>query len=104
MPVPGFSSALAYYDTVRAARLPAALIQGLRDNFGAHNYESTDRDGSYHKLWSADRTEIDVDAVCAAVVRDSGYPDAAAWADEYVRSRNSDADAVAAFGPRDGRT
>jgi len=46
------------------------------------------------------RTEIDADAVCAEVVRDSGYPDAAAWADEYVRSRNSDADAIAAFGPR----
>ena len=52
---------------------------------------------------SLHRTEIDVDAVCAEVVRDSAYPDAAAWADEYVRSTSSDADAIAAFGPRDGR-
>ena len=62
VPVPGFSSALAYYDTVRAARLPAALVQGLRDNFGAHTYQRTDRDGTFHTLWSGDRTEIDADA------------------------------------------
>jgi predicted phosphodiesterase len=49
------------------------------------------------------RTGIDVDAAVAAVVAGSDYPDRAAWADEYVRSRNSDADAVTAFGPRDGR-
>jgi 6-phosphogluconate dehydrogenase len=62
VPVPGFSSALAYYDTVRAARLPAALVQGLRDNFGAHTYQRTDREGTFHTLWSGDRTEIDADA------------------------------------------
>jgi len=50
------------------------------------------------------RTAIDVDAAVAAVVAGSAYPDRAAWADEYVRSRNSDADAITAFGPRDGRT
>jgi putative phosphoesterase len=48
-------------------------------------------------------TEIDVDAAVAEVVAGSTYPDRQAWADEYVRSANSDADAVAAFGPRDGR-
>ncbi len=45
VPVPGFSAALAYYDTVRAERLPASLIQGLRDLFGAHTYERTDGAG-----------------------------------------------------------
>jgi predicted phosphodiesterase len=45
-------------------------------------------------------TEIDADAVCARVVAESGYPDRAAWADEYVRSRNSDLDALHAFTPR----
>ena len=50
------------------------------------------------------RAGIDVDAAVAAVVAGSAYPDRAAWADEYVRSRNSDADAITAFGPRDGRT
>ena len=38
IPTPGFSSALAYYDGLRAERLPAALIQGLRDLFGEHIY------------------------------------------------------------------
>ncbi len=59
VPVPGFSAALAYYDTVRAPRLPAALVQGLRDFFGAHTYERTDREGSFHTLWSGDRSEIE---------------------------------------------
>ena len=58
VPVPGFSSALAYYDTVRAERLPAALVQGLRDNFGAHTYGRTDRAGAFHTLWSGDRSEV----------------------------------------------
>ncbi len=49
------------------------------------------------------RTEIDVDAAVAAVIADSSYPDRAAWADCYLRARASDADALAAFGPRDGR-
>lgn len=48
-------------------------------------------------------TPIDADAVVREVVAASRYPDRAAWADEYVRSRNSDADAIRAFGPRDGR-
>jgi 6-phosphogluconate dehydrogenase len=58
VPVPGFSSALAYYDTVRAERLPAALVQGLRDNFGAHTYRRTDVPGSFHTLWAQDRSEV----------------------------------------------
>ncbi len=60
VPVPGFSSALAYYDTVRAERLPAALVQGLRDNFGAHTYRRVDREGTFHTLWSADRSEVEI--------------------------------------------
>src|SRR4051794_9206089 len=60
IPAPGFASALAYYDGLRAARLPAALIQGQRDFFGAHTYRRVDRDGSFHTLWATDdRTEID---------------------------------------------
>ena len=57
IPVPGFSAALAYYDALRAGRLPAALIQGLRDYFGAHTYHRTDRDGIFHTLWAQDRSE-----------------------------------------------
>ena len=57
IPTPGFASALAYYDGLRAERLPAALIQGLRDYFGAHTYHRTDRAGTYHTLWAQDRHE-----------------------------------------------
>jgi len=57
IPVPGFSAALAYYDALRAERLPAALIQGLRDFFGAHTYRRTDRDGTFHTRWAQDRSE-----------------------------------------------
>ena len=49
------------------------------------------------------RVDIDVDAAIAAVIADSAFPDRAAWAEEYLRAEASDADAVAAFGPRDGR-
>jgi predicted phosphodiesterase len=49
------------------------------------------------------RVEIDVDAAIAAVVAGSAYPDRAAWADSYLRAEASDVDAIAAFGPRDGR-
>jgi len=57
IPVPGFSAALAYYDALRAERLPAALVQGLRDFFGAHTYRRTDREGTFHTLWAEDRSE-----------------------------------------------
>ncbi|MDQ2846788.1 MAG: NADP-dependent phosphogluconate dehydrogenase [Actinomycetota bacterium] len=58
IPVPGFSSALAYYDALRSHRLPAALIQGQRDFFGAHTYHRIDAEGAFHTLWSGDRSEI----------------------------------------------
>jgi 6-phosphogluconate dehydrogenase len=54
IPTPAFSSSLAYYDGLRRDRLPAALIQGLRDNFGAHTYRRTDRDGAFHTEWARD--------------------------------------------------
>ncbi|SCG56324.1 metallophosphoesterase family protein [Micromonospora halophytica] len=49
------------------------------------------------------RTGFDVDAACARVAAESDFPAADDWADEYLRSRHSDLDALAAFGPRDGR-
>ncbi|MCI0712067.1 MAG: NADP-dependent phosphogluconate dehydrogenase [Chloroflexi bacterium] len=51
IPVPAISSALAYYDSYRSARLPANLIQAQRDYFGAHTYERIDREGQFHTLW-----------------------------------------------------
>ncbi|MER5870638.1 NADP-dependent phosphogluconate dehydrogenase [Streptomyces sp. NPDC002044] len=58
IPAPAFSASLAYYDALRAERLPAALTQGQRDFFGAHTYRRTDREGSFHTLWSGDRSEV----------------------------------------------
>jgi 6-phosphogluconate dehydrogenase len=57
VPTPAFSSSLAYFDGLRRERLPAALIQGLRDNFGAHTYRRVDKEGSFHLQWAADRSE-----------------------------------------------
>jgi 6-phosphogluconate dehydrogenase len=62
VPVPAFSSALAYYDGYRRARGPASLVQGLRDYFGAHTYRRVDRDGVFHTRWAQDGTEVRTDA------------------------------------------
>ena len=59
IPVPAFASSLSYYDALRAPRLPAALVQGQRDFFGAHTYKRVDMPGVFHTLWSGDRSEIE---------------------------------------------
>jgi 6-phosphogluconate dehydrogenase len=53
VPAPTFSSALAYYDSYRSARLPASLLQSQRDYFGAHTYERVDqpRGKFFHLDW-----------------------------------------------------
>jgi len=61
IPAPAFSSSLSYYDGLRAERLPAALVQGQRDFFGAHTYRRRDMAGAFHTLWSGDRSEIEAD-------------------------------------------
>jgi 6-phosphogluconate dehydrogenase len=61
IPAPAFSSSLSYYDGLRATRLPAALVQGQRDFFGAHTYKRIDKPGTFHTLWSGDRTEIEAE-------------------------------------------
>jgi 6-phosphogluconate dehydrogenase len=50
--LPAMSASLAYFDALRRARLPANLIQGQRDFFGAHTYERVDRPGIFHTDWS----------------------------------------------------
>jgi 6-phosphogluconate dehydrogenase len=57
IPVPAFGSSLSYFDALRRDRLPAALIQALRDNFGAHTYQRVDREGTFHTLWASDLSE-----------------------------------------------
>lgn len=51
IPALAFSSALAYYDGYRSARLPANLTQAQRDYFGAHKYRRLDRPGFFHTEW-----------------------------------------------------
>jgi 6-phosphogluconate dehydrogenase len=58
IPAPAFGSSLSYYDGLRADRLPAAVIQGQRDFFGAHTYKRIDKPGTFHTQWSGDLTEI----------------------------------------------
>jgi 6-phosphogluconate dehydrogenase len=60
---PAFMSALAYYDGYRSERLPANLLQGQRDYFGAHTYERTDapRGKFFHLDWpEKGRPQIDI--------------------------------------------
>ncbi len=54
VPTPAFSSALAYFDGYRTARLPANLLQAQRDYFGAHTYERLDkpRGEFFHTDWT----------------------------------------------------
>lgn len=49
------------------------------------------------------RTRFDIDAACARVAAESTYPNARDFADYFLRSTASDADALRVFGPRDGR-
>jgi 6-phosphogluconate dehydrogenase len=60
VPVPAFSSALAYHDGYRRERGPANLVQGLRDYFGAHTYRRVDREGVFHTRWAQDGVEVEV--------------------------------------------
>lgn len=57
VPVPAFSSAIAYYDSYRSERLPANIIQAQRDYFGAHTYERVDKEGSFHFDWYGNEGE-----------------------------------------------
>ena len=49
--VPALASALHYYDYYRSEQMPVNFVQALRDCFGAHTYERTDREGHFHTEW-----------------------------------------------------
>ena len=51
IPVPCLSSTLDYFNSYRTARLPQNLVQAMRDCFGSHTYERTDREGHFHTEW-----------------------------------------------------
>jgi 6-phosphogluconate dehydrogenase len=84
IPVPGISSALDYFDTLRQPALPANLIQAQRDYFGAHTYQRRDREGVFHTLWYGDEQPAEpvplqaVTDTSAEPAPASGVPDAAA--------------------------
>ncbi len=61
LPAPVFTSSLAYYDSLRSDRLPAAIVQGQRDFFGAHTYKRIDKEGTFHTEWSGDRSETTIE-------------------------------------------
>jgi 6-phosphogluconate dehydrogenase len=68
VPVPAFASALAYYDSYRLARLPANLLQAMRDYFGSHTYERVDRPRGefFHLDWTAPgRPQVDAASLSA---------------------------------------
>ncbi|MGO2183482.1 MAG: NADP-dependent phosphogluconate dehydrogenase [Brevibacterium aurantiacum] len=58
VPIPALASALSYFDGIRTSRSSAALVQGQRDFFGSHTYGRADRAGTFHTLWSGDRSEV----------------------------------------------
>ncbi|KKS70881.1 MAG: 6-phosphogluconate dehydrogenase, decarboxylating [Candidatus Magasanikbacteria bacterium GW2011_GWE2_42_7] len=51
IPNPAFASSLSYFESMISAQLPANVIQGLRDYFGAHTYERIDKPGTFHTDW-----------------------------------------------------
>jgi 6-phosphogluconate dehydrogenase len=51
LPVPCMMASLAYLDLLRAGTLPTNLTQAQRDFFGAHTYERTDAEGTFHSHW-----------------------------------------------------
>jgi 6-phosphogluconate dehydrogenase len=51
IPVPCYSSTLDYITSYFSGRLPQNLVQAMRDCFGSHTYERTDRPGSFHTEW-----------------------------------------------------
>jgi 6-phosphogluconate dehydrogenase len=57
IPMPAFTTALAYYDGYRRDRLPANLLQAQRDYFGAHTFNRTDKEGVFHAEWIQDRRD-----------------------------------------------
>jgi 6-phosphogluconate dehydrogenase len=60
VPIGALSSALSYYDAMRSAILPANLLQGQRDYFGAHTFERVDQElgKKYHVKWATQKRSL----------------------------------------------
>ncbi|HLH22641.1 MAG TPA: NADP-dependent phosphogluconate dehydrogenase, partial [Chloroflexota bacterium] len=59
VPIPALSASLDYFDSLRAERLPANLVQAQRDYFGAHTYRRIDKEGVFHTHWESQRPVAD---------------------------------------------
>lgn len=59
IPLLALAAALGYFDALRSERLPANLIQGQRDFFGAHTYHRIDREGIFHTDWEAGSNRLE---------------------------------------------
>lgn len=55
VPVSAMSAALSHFDSLTSPYLPANLVQGQRDYFGAHTYQRVDRDGVFHADWQGQK-------------------------------------------------
>jgi len=51
LPTPALCTAQSYFDYITRENSSANMIQALRDNFGAHTYERTDKKGTFHTDW-----------------------------------------------------
>jgi 6-phosphogluconate dehydrogenase len=61
-PCLAFATSLGYIDSYRQKRLPANLLQALRDCFGAHTYHRTDKDGVFHTQWAEQNAATELSA------------------------------------------
>jgi 6-phosphogluconate dehydrogenase len=52
IPAAALLSSLSYFDTYRSKQLPINLLQAQRDYFGAHTYQRTDQEGTFHTEWA----------------------------------------------------
>ncbi len=91
IPTLALSTALAYVDSYRQEFLPANLIQGQRDFFGAHTYKRLDKEGVFHTEWAAEAPE-------PKVVSKKGEREA--WAGGSSEGDRSPVPAVAPSGTR----
>ena len=51
--IPAYGSVLTYFNSMRTGRMPSNLIQAQRDFFGAHTFERTDEEGTFHAIWNS---------------------------------------------------
>ncbi|MCS6784946.1 MAG: NADP-dependent phosphogluconate dehydrogenase, partial [Candidatus Caldarchaeum sp.] len=51
IPTPVLDASFNYYLSMVSEKLPANIIQALRDRFGSHTYQRVDKPGVFHSKW-----------------------------------------------------